>query len=90
MEKQTIFRKVYVHDRLPEKDGVYLTDKGILYYHEKFNAFKFGSSVEYWLEEITWHNKQVIIPCRRGEKPTTEYCEGYTQGANFILNKLKS
>lgn len=47
----------------------------------------FFDEVDWILEEVTINT--VIQPTRRGKIPTSEYSEGFIEGANYILNLLK-
>ena len=97
MEKQTIFRKVSVTDRLPEKEGIYVVKNDQSYFEAIFDhnysfhgEFTDCSGVTHWLEEIELPLDPIIQPARRGVPATKEYSEGYLNGVKFILNKLKS
>jgi len=57
-ERNTIFRKVSVKDRLPKKDGKYLTSNGERYFHIKYGEFSLITqndftqnplAITYWL-----------------------------------------
>ena len=94
MEKQTIFRKVSVHDRLPKEEGIYVVKNSQGWFEAIFDnnylfhgEFTDCSGVTHWLEEVTINT--IIQPSRRGNIPTKEYCDGYINGANYILNLLK-
>lgn len=57
IKQATLFRKVDVDERLPEKAGTYLTNMGREYFNETYKHF--GSvdgireyKVDYWLEEV--------------------------------------
>jgi len=49
-----LFRQVSVKDRLPEKEGKYHTNVGLVYFHGK----EFYHWIEWWLEEITLESIQ--------------------------------
>lgn len=83
MEKQTVFIKRYPSKgELPSKNGYYLTQVGIVHFRGWFNNW-----IEYWLEEIELPSKEDIGV---GDFINEEHKLGFTEGANFILNHLKS
>lgn len=52
-EGETVYRKVSVKERLPDKTASYHTDKGIVNYFHGIGVFEHSIRVDYWLEETT-------------------------------------
>lgn len=79
MEKQTVFIKRYPSKgELPKEEGFYITNIGKI----PFRNNLFGKYAEYWLEEIELPSEDII--------QALDYNGGFADGANFILNHLKS
>lgn len=99
MEKQTVFIKRYPSKgELPSKEGMYNTNKGIMSLSKTFdwiNQHNYTDKApEYWLEEIELPSEEDIKNFIDSQPyygyGTTEFKEGIEEGANFILNYLKS
>ena len=92
MEKQTVFIKVSVKDRIPSVSDFYHTNKGIAYYSDIFEDWSYDD-VEYWLEEIELPSEEEID--KSGDDFAYPHIDSafafncFMHGAKFILNKLK-
>lgn len=91
--KQTVFKKVYTKDRLPN-EGWYNTDKGIEYYSEKLEEWAssmYKSKPEWWLEEVELPNQEELYDeiCQIPDLFDMSTLEASNTAANYILNKLK-
>lgn len=93
--KQTVFRKVYVKDRLPEYSGVYFTDDGEFLYTEDKTwlhwSYQDRKCPKWFLEEIelpSAHDLQ-SISIKEGYPDYHPAYGAFFDGANYILNKLK-
>lgn len=86
MEKQTVFIKRYpIRGELPECKGqsyrIYITsNKGIIYY-DKYDGWEYD--IEWWLDEV-------VLPNPKECNHPDSYLKSFQDGANFILNHLKS
>ena len=47
-----IFRQVFAEERLPNKTGLYHTNRGMINYFHGLKTFEHSISIDYWLEEI--------------------------------------
>lgn len=84
----TVFIKRYPSKgELPSKNGYYLTQVGIVHFRGWFNNW-----IEYWLEEIELPSEEELNEKSDLKKGSSMWfhSQGFTQGANFILNHLKS
>jgi hypothetical protein len=95
MEKQTIFRKVSVTDRLPEKEGIYVVKNDQSYFEAIFDhnysfhgEFTDCSGVTHWLEEIELPTEEETTDYVNKNFPNNKTFVCY--GIMYILNKLKS
>lgn len=103
MEKQTVFRKVSVKDRLP-KDNTYVATINTLggidtFYHKSNGVFSVShasrvgvSYISVWLEEIELPTDYEILEYAIDERCIEDYDmkkDVFVCGANYILNKLK-
>lgn len=89
--KQTVFRKVYVKDRLPVSFGEYITDIGYMFYNNGQKYFEDRQGVgfpEWFFEEIEMPTEKDIYTLS-SRCATNERMNGFEEGANYILNKLK-
>ena len=99
MEKQTLFIKRYPSKgELPKfKDGVYQgyfhTEFGLVKY-SKYDGWKLARKYpDYFLEEIELPSEEEIenkFPTHNGSGTRLDINIGRQEGANFILNHLKS
>lgn len=89
MKKQTVFIKRYPSKgELPKEDGYYLTQVGVVHFRGWFNNW-----IEYWLEEIELPSEEEIRNNLLEQGTSANYAlyqSGHEDGANFILNHLKS
>lgn len=90
MEKQTVFIKRYPSKgELPKEDGFYITNIGKIPFINNLS----GKYAEWFLEEIELPS-DVEIRNNLLEQGTSAnyalYQSGHEDGANFILNHLKS
>lgn len=94
MENQTVFVKRYPSKgELPIIQGKeYLTDRGKMY---DYVIHPNWDNIEYWLEEIELPSEEEVNLSHglTYQKHIVDYnngyIEGYEDGADFILNKLK-
>lgn len=83
MEKQTVFINRYINKgERPSKDGIYITDSG----ENRFRYHRFELDTKWWLEEIELPSEEEI----QSVAPKTRCVNKFWNGANFILNHLKS
>lgn len=87
MEKQTVFRKVSVKERLPSESGIYLTNKCTLHFISGCKRFM-GNDPQWWLEEIELPSDE-DIQLRSKLQHSEQRSDGFVFGANYILNKIK-
>ena len=93
----TVFIKRYPSKgELPKVDGeIILTNYGILTYSKTFGWVTFQNYTtkdpEYWLEEIELPSEEELNEKSDLEKGSSMWfhSQGFTQGANFILNHIK-
>lgn len=99
--KQTVFRKVMVKDRLPEYNtyvgivdtlgsigNAFHTSKGVFKSSHIPKSIDVTFAVEFWLEEIELPAEKDIYTLS-SRCATNERMNGFEEGANYILNKLK-
>lgn len=96
--KQTVFRKVYVKDRLPDSFGSYITNIGDCFYHngsKLFESVRGFARPEWFLEEIELPSEEEVVKaCECNDKSeSNNFIVGVECGIiysyNYILNKLK-
>ena len=101
MKKQTVFIKVLVDDRLPTVKGSIIGQCGDIPCLQQFyfdgKEFKdlfddHPFPVKWWLEEIELPSEDELNEKSDLKKGSSMWfhSQGFTQGANFILNHLKS
>lgn len=90
--KQTVFRKVMVKDRLPVSFGIYNTNRGSCTWLNGLKMWEWGNGAlcypEWWLESIELPSEDDVYTLS-SRCATTERMNGFEEGANYILNKLK-
>lgn len=100
MEKQTVFVKRYIDKGEFPKDGWVLTPRGAWMFHGgRFRCPHDGTiqqGINEWLEEIELPTEEEIdinlfeyLFEQDSRANYALYQEGYKDGINFILNKLK-
>ncbi len=80
---ETIYRKVLCSDRLPEKEGYYITNRGNILFDDEclfVDRFKFIIKPIWWLEEIE-------INTIKAETWNEGFNSGFPEG---ILSNIKS
>ena len=90
MEKQTVFIKRYPSkgDIPKVDDRDYLTDKGLLKF-EKGKWFSWWQADQYTPAYPNYFLEEIELPSE-GILEALDYNGGFADGANFILNHLKS
>lgn len=89
----SVFIKVDVRYRLPNKSGIYITNRGVIQFTSAYDRW-YGLEPQWWLEEIELPTEEEI---KNEEKSVYEvnddkalpYKSLWRKGANFILYKLK-
>lgn len=95
MGKQTVFVKRYIDKGEFPKDGWVLTPSGAWMFHGgRFRCPHDGTiqqGINEWLEEIELPSEEELDEKSDLKKGSQMWfhSQGFTQGANFILNKLK-
>lgn len=79
---ETLFRKVLVTERLPDKGDRYFTNDGIRVYSPHTKQFIFThQAIEYWLEPVELPSEEEI----QKVAPKTRCVYQFWSGANYIL-----
>lgn len=88
----SVFIKVSTKDRLPSESGFYLTNNGHVHFLSGCKRFM-GCDPQWWLEEVELPSEENVnnslINSKRHITTYSLYQNGYEDGANYILNKLK-
>lgn len=79
----TIFRKVST--RLPNKTGLYHTNRGMINYFNGLKTFEGKAHIQYWLEEVELPNDEQIEKESVGAYDETCYIKGAKWMRNFVL-----
>ena len=93
MEKQTVFIKRYPSKGELPKQGFVYTNQGVMYFLEDNKRFIDNDNhstpmPNWWLEEIKLPSEEEIY-LELGKKSIRNF-KRFIDGANFILNHLKS
>lgn len=89
-----LYCKIPYAERLPEKDGLYITDRGTAYFYTKTGHFNIWEYPFYWLEKVTIPTDEEIekiIDERFGTEHTeadNDILAGYFGGFKSALELL--
>lgn len=86
----SVFRKVMVIHRLPDKSGVYVTNRGAMQFTEPYDRW-YGLDPQWWLEEVTLPTEEEIQEAMDNleDDDNDSANDEWLNGVNFILDKLK-
>jgi len=90
---ETLFRKVLVSERVPNKEGTYTTNLGLMFFNGKdFDCYNTKGGFSFWLEPVELPSEEEIKNKGIEEWYTEiEYTlQPFLKGANYILGLINS